>query len=321
MLAQKNKKGWLESTAEFIKWVVIIFVIRTFVFGLYQVPTGSMEPTLLVGERFFADKFSYLFKKPQRGDIISFNDPKFPYSQNKFMRMFQEYVWGPSNWTKRVVGLPGEVIDGRIEGGKPVIYINNVKIDEPYVNSYPLIHLYKEDPAILTKKIEQELLQEVLRGNLSMSMLNSTVQEYVKCYYSPRSYDPSKGFNDQPFYRIAPERIIYQDGKMILEQPYEPLPRLKYIRAYKEGNNSWNGTDEYHIELGPNQYWVMGDNRRGSQDCRFFGPLDGRLIHGKIVFRIWSIDSDHSWWIIDLLLHPIDFWKRVRFARCLQFVH
>jgi hypothetical protein len=80
----------------------------------------------------------------------------------------------------------------------------------------------------------------------------------------------------------------------------------------------------------------MGDNRLGSQDSRFFGPLDGRLIHGKIVFRIWSLDTPNDtvmfpsnfiekvyaffadWWIVDLIKHPIDFWTRVRWSRFFQ---
>ena len=54
----------------------------------------------------------------------------------------------------------------------------------------------------------------------------------------------------------------------------------------------------------------MGDNRLGSGDSREWGVLDGKLIHGRIVFRLWSIDSQESWWFVDLLKHPIDFWTR-----------
>jgi len=55
----KNKSIFWSSIAEFIALLMIIFLIRTIGFGLYQVPTGSMETTMLVGERFFADKFTY----------------------------------------------------------------------------------------------------------------------------------------------------------------------------------------------------------------------------------------------------------------------
>ena len=69
--------------------VAIAFIIRTFLYGLYQVPTGSMETTILVGDRFLADKFTVLFKPIKRGEIIAFNDPTFNYSDNTFKNLFQ----------------------------------------------------------------------------------------------------------------------------------------------------------------------------------------------------------------------------------------
>ena len=51
-----------------------------------------------------------------------------------------------------------------------------------------------------------------------------------------------------------------------------------------------------------------------------FGPVDGGLIHGRILFRIFSMDSDEDWMILDLIKHPIDFWTRFRWSRFLQWV-
>ena len=75
----------------------IAFVIRTFGFGLYQVPNGSMETTLLVGERFCADKLSYWFRKPKQGQIIAFDDSTYHYSSNKIVNLWQRYgCWNVS---------------------------------------------------------------------------------------------------------------------------------------------------------------------------------------------------------------------------------
>ena len=109
MVHEKNtqKSGFFrshKSIVEFVGLLLLVFLIRTFGFGLYQVPTGSMETTMLVGERFFADKFTYLFSKPQRGNIIAFNDVLFQYSTNPVKLWFENYVYGPSNVTKRVIG-------------------------------------------------------------------------------------------------------------------------------------------------------------------------------------------------------------------------
>jgi len=270
----------------FVIIVPIAFVIRTYFYGLYQVPTGSMETTMLVGERFFADKFSVFFWQPKHGDIISFNDPNYDYSINQFMRMFQKYVYGPSNWTKRVIGVPGDYIKGVMEGGKPVVYRNGEKLEEPYLNHYPLIGVMNGEGAKLW--------------------------EY-------RSYDATYDYENQPFYIMNPENVLRAKRLM---------PRYGFSWELKPQAPSFDATgrnvDEYDIHLGPNEYWVMGDNRLGSYDCRMWAPggkpLSGELIHGKIVFRILSFDSTESWMILDLIKHPIDFWRRVRWRRCLQIV-
>lgn len=287
-----RKSAFVEYTESIVTIVIAAFLIRTFGFGLYQVPTCSMETTMLAGERFFADKFTILFKKPKHGDIISFNDPKYPYSKNKFGRLWEHYVgvipfmsWGPANWTKRVIGIPGDHIKGVIEDGKPVVYRNGEKLNEPYLNKYPIVSVFTRNPR-----------DPLVR----------------------RSYDPSKSYEDQPFYRLNKEDIFIGEklsrrfGQSDILYPGTP--------AMEHDGFSARNLDEFDFILKENQYWAMGDNRLGSYDSRAWGPLDGNLIHGKIVFRIWSIDSDYSWWILDLLKHPIDFWLRVRWGRCVERV-
>ena len=263
----------------------IAFLIRTVGFGLYQVPSGSMETTLLVGERFFADKFSYWVRKPRRGEIISFNDPKYPYSSNKFKSFFQHYVsFNVSNITKRIIGLPRDHVKGVIENGHPVIYVNGQKLDESaYVNKYPLILLRHKD----------QIKGETFYGRKT----------------DVRSFDPSVAWDKQPFYKIDPRLIVMNKQT---QKPYLIL---------EPGTPQTGGIDTFDITLGENQYWVMGDNRLGSSDSREWGPLDGSLIHGKLVYRIWSMDTSESYLVLDLLKHPLDFWKKVRWNRCFQSVH
>lgn len=323
MAERKDKKQqtWLESITEFSFLLLVVFIIRSFGFGLYQVPTGSMETTMLVGERFFADKFSYNFRAPRRGEIISFNDPSFSYSTNPVVKLFQRYVWGPSNWTKRVIGVPGDVIRGAIEDGKPVVYRNGEKIQEPYVNAYPLIQVYRQDLAAIYDAIESEI-QKASRGyRLDKAAVARYIQQRLAHETCSRSYDSSKPYDQQSFYDLNPERIVRdEDGKELLQIPGTPLPIKNGKLVPDETSNNWNGSDVYYVKLGDGEYWCMGDNRLGSHDCRFFGPIKEEEIHGRIIFRIWSMDSDESWWIFDLIKHPINFWQRVRWSRFLQIV-
>jgi signal peptidase I len=296
---RKPNKTFNEQIIEILFVVIpIAFIIRTFGYGLYQVPTGSMETTLLVGERFVADKFTIWFSDPKRGDIISFNNPEFKYSDNKFIKMIQKYVWlpggnAPENWTKRVIGIPGDHVKGLIEDGKPVIYIKKKgesefqKLDEPYVNKYPLVFTYHPDS-------DRKLTYE--------------------------SYNPACSYVGQPFYRMTDAQVrlgaryAVQYGLPATLYPNTPL-------IIDQGTIHERQGDVYDVELGDNEYWVLGDNRLGSRDSRFWGKLDGSQIHGKIIYRIWSMDTIESWWILDLIKNPISFWDKVRWARCFEFVN
>jgi signal peptidase I len=295
----KKNRRWHSGFTEFVMILLIAFLIRTIGYGLYRVPTGSMETTMLVGELFFADKFSVLFSSPCHGDIISFNDPLFTYSENKVMQLFQSFVWGPSNWTKRIIGVPGDVIEGKIEYGKPVIYRNGKRLIESYLNKYPLIGVWK-----INRKIDETMQDD---------------DEYVEDQWSFKSYDPSKAYEEQPWYKLNQHAIMVdQTGKPIMRLPGSPW--IKERNNGELGKNFWNGSDEFFVKLEQGQYWVMGDNRLNSHDSRAFGPLERHLIHGRIIFRLLSIDSAASWMMVEMLRHPLDFWHSFRWDRCIQRV-
>jgi len=311
-----KKESFGQQVWSIFKIVLIAFVIRTVFYGLYQVPTPSMENTMLVGERFLADKLSVYFKSPARGEIVTLNQPTFKYSDNKLKNIWERYVgisffsngkwidWGPTNWTKRVIGAPGDELKGVIEDGKPVIYLKKagetdfVKLDEPYLNKYPVVATYnskRNDP------------------------------------FTYRSWDPNKPLDQQPFYQFT--RAEIEMGKIKARDYYGDRavknPGTPYLAMMHRSEQPWstgevyNGIailDEFHVKLDKDQYWLMGDNRLASHDSRAWGPVNKNLIHGKIKFRIWSLDSDSSWWIFDLIKHPIKFWSKIRWSRCLQSV-
>src|SRR3990167_9064617 len=300
---RKPNKTFVEQIAELIFVIIpIAFIIRTFGYGLYQVPTCSMETTFLTGERFVADKFTIWFSTPKRNDIVSFNAPRFKYSENKFLAFIQKYVWLPSgyapeNWTKRVIGIPGDHVRGLIEDDKPVVYLKKkgelefVKLDEPYINKYPILFTYHSNS-------ERLLRQE--------------------------SYNPKCSYVGQPFYAMTEASVKlgakYATLSGYSATSYPNTPLIIYERD-KNGNLGERQGDTYDVQLAENEYWMMGDNRLGSDDSRFWGPLKGDQIMGKIVYRIWSMDTQESWMILDLIKNPIKFWDKVRWARCFETVN
>lgn len=301
--------------------LIVVFMIRTFLFGLYQVPSGSMETTMLVGERFFGEKLSYFFRTPRLGEVIAFNDPTYPYASNRFMRLFQQYVWGPDNWTKRVIGVPGDHLQGVIEYGRPVIYRNGQRIEEPYVNNLPLVYVLPADEKAVRNQIIEDITQAFPMNSYSPESMQRLAHYMIKEYAIPKTYDPSYSLEAQPYYRIDGATLLKNaQGNIIYEGPHTPLEMHGiYVNASHE-KKGFNGSDDFDIYLGPNEYWLMGDNRLGSTDSRYYGPISGECIHGRIIFRIWSIDSNASWWLMDLVRDPMSFWARIRWNRFFQII-
>lgn len=97
---------WLEYTASFFPVILAVFVVRSFIIEPFKIPSGSMVPTLLVGDFILVNKFEYGLRLPitntkitqgsplSRGDVVVFRYPK------------DESV----DYIKRVIGLPGDTV-------------------------------------------------------------------------------------------------------------------------------------------------------------------------------------------------------------------
>jgi len=98
---------WVEWGATFFPVVLIVFGIRSFIVEPYRIPSGSMMPTLLEGDFIAVNKFTYGIRLPViNAKIISNNTPK------RGEVMVFRYPHDPSqNYIKRVVGLPGDMIE------------------------------------------------------------------------------------------------------------------------------------------------------------------------------------------------------------------
>jgi signal peptidase I len=117
---------------------VLALLIKTFLVQAFYIPSGSMEPTLLPGDRVLVLKVPYYFHEPRRGDIIVFEDPEPGNEPDRglvggfFHWMFEGLgVQRPDSedFIKRVIGTPGDVVRGR--NGR--VYVNDIPITEPYL--------------------------------------------------------------------------------------------------------------------------------------------------------------------------------------------
>ncbi len=122
------------ETAVFV--IVMVIIIRFFVGEIRWIPSGSMKPTLLEGDRIFVERVSRFFVTPKRGDIMVFYPPSEKLNMSG-MGIFQRltgFFCKDIAYIKRVVGLPGDkiLIKGDAEGKYSVI-VNGKKLEENYV--------------------------------------------------------------------------------------------------------------------------------------------------------------------------------------------
>jgi len=122
----KSLAGWMETIKTVVFAVLIAFVVRAFAYEPFNIPSGSMKPTLLVGDYLFVSKFSYGYSRyslplglpliddrifaepPERGDVVVFKLPKD----------------NATDYIKRVIGLPGDRI--QVRGG--ILHINGKEV-------------------------------------------------------------------------------------------------------------------------------------------------------------------------------------------------
>lgn len=122
-LFRKDPKAWFKVF--YREWIVPLLwacflafgIVRPFFLGPYKIPTGSMRPTFLEGDRIFVDKISYRFHLPERGDILVF---KYPLDKKK-------------DFVKRLAGLPGDKLE--IRDGK-LIVSGELMEDPPFSSNY-----------------------------------------------------------------------------------------------------------------------------------------------------------------------------------------
>ncbi|MEW7851348.1 signal peptidase I [Massilia aurea] len=140
--AHVRQPTWVEYSGSFFPVIAMVFILRSFLWEPFKIPSSSMVPTLLVGDFILVNKYTYgirlpiINKKiiqindPQRGDVMVFKYPK---------DMNQDYI-------KRVVGVPGDTIsyeDKRLTvNGKAVEY---TPLDDYLDDQHPVYHKQFEE--------------------------------------------------------------------------------------------------------------------------------------------------------------------------------
>lgn len=117
----KIKRAIYEWVEAILVAAVIAVVIRTFIASPFKIPTSSMWPTLMAGDRIFVSKFTYRFKEPQRTDIIVFRYPEDP--KRAFIKRLVAFGGEKVQIKDGDIIIDGEIVT-RSEGFKGHYYYN-----------------------------------------------------------------------------------------------------------------------------------------------------------------------------------------------------
>ncbi|BBG59438.1 MULTISPECIES: signal peptidase I [Providencia] len=254
-----RRPSWLETGTSIFPVLAIVLIVRSFIYEPFQIPSGSMMPTLLVGDFMLVEKFSYGLKdpitqttlietgKPNRGDIAVF---KYPLEPNV-------------DFVKRVVGLPGDKIIYNPDSKELTIYPNctaNNCTERLPITYGPL------KPSEWTMFLDIGSVVDNQKGNYQIPLDQALPRNAL------RQYERSETLGT-----VEHQILIIR----------EAMTEAKYVQPNMP-RNEWIVPDKH--------YFMMGDNRDNSSDSRMWGFVPEQNLVGRAVFIWLSLDKQENEW-------------------------
>jgi signal peptidase I len=264
-----GKHDYLEYVKVILVTILVALFLKTFVVEAYQIPSGSMENTLLVGDYLIVNKLAYGFRTPthvpftnlampsltmplfnrvHRGDVVVF---EYPGSYNEIKPP------SPVNYVKRCIGLPGDTV--RILHGDVVV--NGATVDLP-ARAKPVD--------------ENELFNSWKRVTPFPPGSSYTQFDYGPIVVPKRGDTVSLDTNSLSSWKIFIEREGHS------------------VSTDEAGHILVDGTTTDRYVVMRDYYFMLGDNRDNSLDSRFWGFVPEDNLVGEALLVYWSRDSDTS---------------------------
>ena len=292
--------------------VVLVLLIQTFYIGNYVIPTGSMEETIKIKDRVFANMVKYKFTSPKVNDIVAFKEPM----TNKLM------------FTKRLVGVAGQTLqikdiqamdltDPSTVDNAGNVRVSNVDAGNIYLDDKKAEKLnrpYTKDGFLLDSKIyipkkgDKVKIDKIVIIPKGKAKIEGTDNFITGTDWS--------GYGDGSYKFLTPEEFL---ARIVTDKGFKDI--VGNEDRYEEGNPKYDvyytfflkveGRDELvlpimdfkyddalflkllkgeTLTLNKNYYMAMGDNTTNSLDSRFFGYVAEDRIKGKLLLRWWPLN-------------------------------
>ena len=224
----KRESGFAETIRVIIHALIIALVIRTFLFQPFNIPSGSMKATLLVGDYLFVSKYSYGYSRysfpfsppffsgrilasdPDRGDVVVFRLPKDD----------------STDYIKRVIGLPGD----RIQVTDGVLLINGQPVRRERIEDY-----IETDEGERTSRVKR--WRETLPNGVSYTTLDLIDNGF---------YDNTQEYIVPPthYFMMGDNRDNSTDSRVLSQVGYVPFENLVgraqvIFFSIAEGERAW----------------------------------------------------------------------------------
>lgn len=281
VLNKFSKEWWIYETKSWTYVIIAVFFIRAGIIEAYQIPTGSMENTINIGDFLLGNKFIFGARTPDwigipftriGHDIPYFRLPALRPVKSGDVVIFQ-FPHDPwTNYVKRCIGAAGDTI----EVVDKIPYVNGKRFEDPkhsIINYSNILSQDYQEPNIFPRG----------QGN----------RDQFHKLYVPRKGDVIK-IDDVPVDYIY--NIMVMDNHQV-----DYRFRTFYVdgRAFKE----------YTVEQ--NYYFMMGDNRDNSFDSRYWGLVPYKFVMGAPLILYFSFDKSQ----------PLTkFYKMIRWNRLLHTV-
>lgn len=228
--------------------VVVFMLVRPFGIQTFFIPTPSMVDTLRVGDFIVANKFIYRTTNPGFGDIVVFKPPKYALHADQSVE--------DTDFIKRCLGVPGDIIE--------------MKDWQVYRNGKPIDEAYKviSDPT----KGNLVPLEKDLWGSYIESMPDFKLIDWPQ-YQNSNPDNPGNPAGVIPLMYRADENSGLSVNAW---DPKFPIEITDWQRA----------KDAPAVKIPDGYYLMIGDNRNGSSDSRFWGLVPRSAIIGKAEF-VW----------------------------------